>query len=87
MSSLFSVLLIILGLALIVYIMLPIFGILLRIDLLQRRDLITNLLNPQVISSLLLSMQTATASTAICIVTGIPLAYLIARSRSLQNFA
>ncbi|MBV9177549.1 MAG: ABC transporter permease subunit [Nitrososphaeraceae archaeon] len=80
MSSLFSLLLLILGLALIVYIILPILGILLRINLLQKGDLIINLLNPQTISSLLLSLQTATASTVICIVTGIPLAYLIARS-------
>lgn len=71
----------ILGLSLIVYILFPIFGILIRINPFQKEgNLIINLFDPQIISSLLLSVQTATASTAICIVTGIPLAYLIARS-------
>jgi molybdate/tungstate transport system permease protein len=58
--------------------MLPIIGIILRLD---RLDL-TSLLSPQTTSAILLSLETATASTAICIVFGLPLAYLIARSNS-----
>lgn len=58
--------------------MLPIFGIILRIDTLD----VTSLLSSQTTSAMLLSLETATASTAICIVFGLPLAYLIARSNS-----
>ena len=58
--------------------MLPILGIVLRIDTLD----LTSLLSPQTTSAMVLSLETATASTAICIVFGLPLAYLIARSNS-----
>lgn len=70
----------ILGLAsvLLIYTMLPILGIVLKINTLD----LTSLLSPQTASAMLLSLETATASTAICIVFGLPLAYLIARSRS-----
>ena len=62
-------------------ILLPIFGVILRVGIHHQEDL-TAVMNPQTTSSLLLSLQTATASTAICTVMGIPLAYLIARSKS-----
>jgi molybdate/tungstate transport system permease protein len=57
--------------------MLPILGIISRIDTLD----LTSLLSSQTTSAMLLSLETATASTAICIVLGLPLAYLIARSK------
>ncbi len=63
---------------LLIYIMLPIFGIILRIDALDLKSLLTS----QTTSAMLLSLETATASTAICIVFGLPLSYLIARSNS-----
>ena len=63
---------------LVIYTMLPILGIVLRIDTLD----LTSLLSPQTTSAMVLSLETATASTAICIVLGLPLAYLIARSNS-----
>jgi molybdate/tungstate transport system permease protein len=58
--------------------MLPILGIISRIDTLD----FTSLLSSQTATAMLLSLETATASTAICIVFGLPLAYLIARSKS-----
>jgi molybdate/tungstate transport system permease protein len=58
--------------------MLPIFGIVLRIDTMD----LTSLLSSQTTSAMLLSLETATVSTAICIVFGLPLSYLIARSNS-----
>jgi molybdate/tungstate transport system permease protein len=63
--------------------MLPVLGIVLRLGLLHQDDLTTAaVLNPQTTSAMLLSLQTATISTAICTFMGIPLAYLIARSKS-----
>ena len=58
--------------------MLPILGIILRIDTLD----VTTLLSSQTTSAMMLSLETATVSTAICIVFGLPLSYLIARSNS-----
>ena len=58
--------------------MLPILRIVLRIDTLD----LTSLLSPQTTSAMVLSLETTTASSAICIVFGLPLAYLIARSNS-----
>ena len=76
--SLFTILILGLAAILVIYTMLPIFGIILRIDTLD----VTSLLSSQTTSAMLLSLETATASTAICIVFGLPLAYLIARSNS-----
>jgi len=75
---LFTILILGLGSILLIYTMLPIFGIILRINTLD----LTSLLSPQTTSAILLSLETATVSTAICIVFGLPLAYLIARSNS-----
>jgi len=58
--------------------MLPLLGIISRIDTLD----FTSMLSSQTTTAMLLSLETATASTAICIVFGLPLAYLIARSKS-----
>ena len=80
--SLFTILLLILAIIFLAYIMLPILGIVLRLGLLHQDDLITTVLNSQTTSAMLLSLQTATISTAICTFMGIPLAYLIARSKS-----
>jgi molybdate/tungstate transport system permease protein len=80
--SLFTILLLILAIIFLAYIMLPVLGIVLRLGLLHQDDLTTAVLNPQTMSAMLLSLQTATISTAICTFMGIPLAYLIARSKS-----
>jgi molybdate/tungstate transport system permease protein len=80
--SLFTILLLILAIIFLAYIMLPVLGIVLRLGLLHQDDLITTVLNSQTMSAMLLSLQTATISTAICTFMGIPLAYLIARSKS-----
>lgn len=76
----FAFRILLLGLAsiLVIYIMLPLLGIISRIDTLD----FTSLLSSQTATAMLLSLETATASTAICIVFGLPLAYLIARSKS-----
>src|SRR5215468_4083729 len=58
--------------------MLPLVGIFSRIGTLD----LTSILSSQTTTAMLLSLETATASTAICIVFGLPLAYLIARSKS-----
>jgi molybdate/tungstate transport system permease protein len=76
--SSFTILILGLAAILVIYTMLPILGIVLRIDTLD----LTSLLSPQTTSAMVLSLETATASTAICIVFGLPLAYLIARSNS-----
>ena len=75
--SLFTILILGLASILVIYTMLPIFGIISRIDTLD----LTSLLSSETTSAMLLSLETATASTAICIVFGLPLAYLIARSK------
>jgi molybdate/tungstate transport system permease protein len=81
--SLFTILLLILAIIFLAYIMLPVLGIVLRLGLLHQDDLTTAaVLNSQTMSAMLLSLQTATISTAICTFMGIPLAYLIARSKS-----
>ena len=79
--GLFPILLLVLAIIFLTYILLPIFGVILRVGIHHQEDL-TAVMNPQTTSSLLLSLQTATASTAICTVMGVPLAYLIARSKS-----
>ncbi|MGA9150001.1 MAG: ABC transporter permease subunit [Candidatus Nitrosopolaris sp.] len=76
--SLFRILILGLASILVIYTMLPILGIISRIDTLD----FTSLLSSQTTTAMLLSLETATASTAICIVFGLPLAYLIARSKS-----
>ncbi|PWU80351.1 MAG: sulfate ABC transporter permease [Candidatus Nitrosopolaris wilkensis] len=76
--SLFTILILGLASILVIYTILPILGILLRIDTLDVRTLLSS----QTTSAMLLSLETATASTAICIVFGLPLAYLIAGSNS-----
>jgi molybdate/tungstate transport system permease protein len=63
------------------YVLFPIFGIFLRIGILNQEDL-APLMNPKITSSMLLSLQTATASTVICTIMGVPLAFLIARCES-----
>ena len=80
--SLFTILLLILAIIFLAYIMLPVLGIVLRLGLLQDDLTTAAVLNPQTMSAMLLSLQTATISTAICTFMGIPLAYLIARSKS-----
>ena len=77
--SLFNILLSSLSIILVIFIMLPVLGIILRISSLG--DL-SSFLNSNTLSSMLLSLQTATASTAICTMLGLPLAYIIARSSS-----
>ena len=79
--GLFPILLLVLAIIFLTYILLPIFGVILRVGIYHQEDL-TAVMNPQTTSSLLLSLQTATASTAICTVMGVPLAYIIARSKS-----
>jgi molybdate/tungstate transport system permease protein len=64
---------------LIIFILLPLLGIILRLGSLEY---LATLLNYQTLSSMLLSIQTATISTTICTVLGLPLAYIIARSKS-----
>ena len=64
---------------LIIFILVPILGIVLRLGSLE--DLAV-LLNYQTLFSVLLSIQTATISTIICTTLGLPLAYIIARSKS-----
>ena len=76
--SLFTILILGLASILLIYTMLPIIGIILKINALD----LSSLLSPQTTSAMLLSLETATASTAICTVFGLPLAYLIARSHS-----
>jgi molybdate/tungstate transport system permease protein len=76
--SLFTILILGLAAILVIYTMLPILRIVLRIDTLD----LTSLLSPQTTSAMVLSLETTTASSAICIVFGLPLAYLIARSNS-----
>lgn len=81
--SLFTILLLILAIIFLAYIMLPVLGIVLRLGLLHQDDLTTAaVLNSQTMSAMLLSLQTATISTAICTFMGIPLAYIIVRSKS-----
>jgi molybdate/tungstate transport system permease protein len=81
--SLFTILLLILAIIFLAYIMLPVLGIVLRLGLLHQDDLTTAaVLNSQTMSAMLLSLQTATISTAICTFMGIPLAYIIARRKS-----
>jgi molybdate/tungstate transport system permease protein len=77
----FSILLLALSSALIIYILLPIFSAGLRFDVLEK-NLLTTLSNREFSSSLLLSIGTSSISTIICIITGIPLAYLISRTNS-----
>ena len=79
--GLFPILLLVLAIVFLTYILLPIFGVIVRVGIYHQEDL-TAVMNPQTTSSLLLSLQTATASTAICTVMGVPLAYIIARSKS-----
>ena len=81
MIPFFSILLLALSSVLIIYILLPIFSTVLRYDVLEK-NLLTTLSNREFLSSLLLSMGTSSISTIICILTGIPLAYLIARTNS-----
>ncbi len=77
--SLFNILFLALAMILVIFILLPIMGIVLRLGSLE--DLAA-LVNYQTLSSMLLSIQTATISTIICTVLGLPLAYIIARSKS-----
>jgi molybdate/tungstate transport system permease protein len=53
----------------------------LRLDMLEK-NLLTTLSDREFLYSLLLSLETSSVSTIICILTGIPLAYIIARASS-----
>lgn len=63
------------GLALL---LLPVLGLLSRADWSRVPGAITS---PEAASALALSLQTATAATALCVILGVPLAVVIARSR------
>lgn len=67
---------------LVLFVILPLLGVLARVGSL---DFIKALERRELLSSLILSLETATISTIICTVTGIPLGYVISRStRSLS---
>ncbi len=61
--------------------MLPLIGIIFRFEIIQK-NVISIIYNKEFLSSLFLSIETASISTAICLATGVPLAYLIARTTS-----
>lgn len=72
---LFTILLLILPIIFLAYVLFPIFGIFLRTG---NHEYLAPLVNPKITSSILLSLQMATASTVICTIMDVPLAYLIA---------
>jgi len=61
------------------FVILPLLAVAVRVSSL---DVIAALKRPELLSSLMLSLETATVSTAICAVTGVPLGYVVSRSRS-----
>lgn len=74
----FLILMGLLASVLLIYILLPIVSLIIRLlDL----DLIKSLTRPELLGSLQLSLFTATISTLICVITGIPLSYLMVRRR------
>ena len=72
---LFTILLLILPIIFLSYVLFPIFGIFLRTG---NHEYLAPLMNPKITSSILLSLQTATASTVISKIVDVPLAYFIA---------
>jgi ABC-type sulfate transport system permease component len=72
---LFTILLLILPIIFLTYVLFPIFGIFLRTG---NHEYLAPLVNPKITSSILLSLQTAIASTVICMIMDVPLVYLIA---------
>jgi molybdate transport system permease protein len=72
---LFPILLLILPIIFLSYVLFPIFGIFLRTG---NHEYLAPLMNPKITSSILLSLQTATASIVICTIVDVPLAYFIA---------
>ncbi|MDY7527456.1 MULTISPECIES: ABC transporter permease [unclassified Cryobacterium] len=60
------------------FIVLPIVGMTARVDWANFGALVTS---PSAIAALLLSLRTATASTALCLLLGVPMAVVLARSR------
>ncbi|MGA3296274.1 MAG: ABC transporter permease subunit [Candidatus Bathyarchaeia archaeon] len=75
--SVYRVTLVILSGFLFLFVILPLLGVATRMGSLS---IFESLKRPELLSSLLLSLETATISTAICALTGIPLGYVIAKS-------
>ncbi|MDJ0270317.1 MAG: ABC transporter permease [Aigarchaeota archaeon] len=75
----FAAILIILACVLLIYIILPIAGVFFRVDI---YNVAQSFSRPQLISALGLSIQTATIATFLAALTGVPLAYILARGSS-----